>query len=77
MSLEETFPPDSIRLRTALFVSETHAAEEVTLGAFLPKDFWAPRPVEEAWLEAVLPRLDWDSDSVGRGPLSRKGLPVA
>ena len=23
------------------------------------------------------PRTDWDSDSDGRGPLSRKGLPVA
>ncbi len=55
--------------------------------------FWVPRPVEgaEALVAALAvaaavalalvlappPRTDWDSDSDGRGPLSRKGLPVA
>ena len=39
-------------------------------------DFWAPRPAEAEWPDvATPPRADWvDSDSDGRGPLSRKGL---
>ena len=71
-------PPDP------LFVSERVAEGSLAVDAFLllllllPEVFWAPRPAEEDWPdEATPPRAEWDSDSDGRGPLSRKGLPVA
>lgn len=67
-----------LRLRAdPLFVSEV-AEDSFAVDAFLPEDFWAPRPAEEDWVDAATPpRAEWESDSNGRGPLSRKGLPVA
>ena len=71
---------DPALLPVAVFVFFSGSAADLTTvvaAAFLlPKDFWAPRPAEAEWLdEAKPPRVDWvDSDSDGRGPLSRKGL---
>ena len=60
-----------------LFFSDIAAAEIFGDDKFLPGIFWAPRPAEEDWPdEATPPRVEWDSDSDGRGPLSRKGLPA-
>ena len=69
---------DSIRLLPdPFFVSERVVDDSLAVDAFLPEIFWAPRPAEEDWMdEAIPPRVEWDSDSDGRGPLSRKGLPV-
>lgn len=65
-----------------VFVSDEAAEDDnlvAELGAFLPEVFWAPRPAEVdlADEDAVPPRAGWESDTDGRGPLSRKGLPAA
>ena len=72
---------DPALLPVAAFVFFSGSAADLTTAVvaaafLLPKDFWAPRPAEAEWLdEATPPRADWvDSDSDGRGPLSRKGL---
>lgn len=50
----------------------------VELDAFFALVFWAPRPAEvDLADEAMPPRAGWESDTDGRGPLSRKGLPAA
>lgn len=71
-------PTDWALFRTdPLFFSARAVAEDFVADTFLPDVFWAPRPAEEDWPdEATPPRAEWDSDSDGRGPLSRKGLPA-